>query len=243
VSGAYDAYADGYAQTFAPATVAAAEHVAELSGAAPGVRLLDVATGTGAVARAAAARGASVVGVDSSSAMLAFARDLDVRVADVAALPFADGSFDAATCGLGLSHFGDCADALAEVRRVLRPGATFAASAWANDASIPTAVLDELLPGAGEAVDEATWGDPERGVAVLRSAGFAGVEAHEDGYDGAFADIDEAMAWFLSSPLVAARLARVDSDRFLGDACEALAGASLAWRFSFIFYVASCATR
>jgi SAM-dependent methyltransferase len=124
-----------YGGSFAHATGAYAEALLNAAGAAPGMRLLDVACGPGLVAAAAVARGCAVEGVDFSAAMLGLAR---ARVpkgvfheADAEALPLPDASFDAVVSNFGLHHFPFPARALAEIRRVLRPGGTFAATVWA----------------------------------------------------------------------------------------------------------------
>jgi len=66
---AYDEHADEYTRRLDPTLAASVERVVELAGVHPGVRLVDLATGTGAVARFAVRRGASVVGVDVSEPM------------------------------------------------------------------------------------------------------------------------------------------------------------------------------
>jgi demethylmenaquinone methyltransferase/2-methoxy-6-polyprenyl-1,4-benzoquinol methylase len=96
-----------------------------------GMRLLDLATGTGVVGRAAlgvtGGRGC-VVGVDPSIGMLLEAREGPLRSRLVQAigtsLPFADGSFDMVSVGFAMRHFGDLNHAFAEMRRVLAPGGT-----------------------------------------------------------------------------------------------------------------------
>lgn len=96
-----------------------------------GVRLLDLATGTGVVARAAlestGGKG-NVVGVDPSIGMLLEARSGPMRSrlveATGIALPFRDGSFDMISVGFAMRHFGDLRAAFAEMRRVLVPGGT-----------------------------------------------------------------------------------------------------------------------
>ena len=99
----------------------------------PGRRVLDVATGTGMVAFALAARGATVIGLDQSPAMLARAR-AKLRAAPALAgrlsfiegeaerLPFPDGSFDALTFTYLLRYVDDRTATLAELARVVRPG-------------------------------------------------------------------------------------------------------------------------
>jgi SAM-dependent methyltransferase len=97
-------------------------------------RVLDVATGPGYVAAAAAQRGASVVAVDFSEAMLAEARRhhpaIDFRTGDAEALPFPEATFDAAVMSFGLLHLARPDQALAEAHRVLRPGGRLAFTVW-----------------------------------------------------------------------------------------------------------------
>jgi demethylmenaquinone methyltransferase/2-methoxy-6-polyprenyl-1,4-benzoquinol methylase len=92
----------------------------------PGDRTLDACCGTGDLAIAARTRGADVVGLDFSPAMLEHARrkapQLELVEGDMLALPFADGSFDSATVGFGVRNVADLAAGLRELRRVLRPG-------------------------------------------------------------------------------------------------------------------------
>jgi demethylmenaquinone methyltransferase/2-methoxy-6-polyprenyl-1,4-benzoquinol methylase len=88
-----------------------------------GDRLLDLATGTGVVARAAFTITREIVGADPSIGMLNAAPDSLPRVqATSEALPFADASFDFITIGFALRHFADLDVVFRECRRVLRPG-------------------------------------------------------------------------------------------------------------------------
>ena len=99
----------------------------------PGMRILDVATGTGMVAFALAARGAEVIGLDQSEAMLAAARARLARTPALApritfllgeaeALPFADGEFDALSFTYLLRYVDDRAATMRELARVVAPG-------------------------------------------------------------------------------------------------------------------------
>jgi demethylmenaquinone methyltransferase/2-methoxy-6-polyprenyl-1,4-benzoquinol methylase len=93
----------------------------------PGDRVLDAACGTGDLALADHRAGAlEVTGLDFSPRMLERARHkapgLRFVEGDLLALPFADGSFDAATVGFGVRNVSDLELALRELRRVLRPG-------------------------------------------------------------------------------------------------------------------------
>jgi ubiquinone/menaquinone biosynthesis C-methylase UbiE len=88
---------------------------------------VDLGTGTGRYAIEAAHRGADVTGVDASPAMLSLARsqvELPVTFvqADLAHLPFDDGSFDAAIAVTALCFVAEPEEVLREVARVLRPG-------------------------------------------------------------------------------------------------------------------------
>jgi len=91
-----------------------------------GDRVLDACCGTGDLAIGARTRGADVVGLDFSPAMLERARHKDPSIewvqGDALALPFPDASFDAATVGFGVRNVADLEAGLRELRRVLRDG-------------------------------------------------------------------------------------------------------------------------
>jgi demethylmenaquinone methyltransferase / 2-methoxy-6-polyprenyl-1,4-benzoquinol methylase len=95
-----------------------------------GDRTLDACCGTGDLAIIAARAGATVVGLDFSTEMLARARrkapELEWVEGDLLELPFEDESFDAATVGFGVRNVADLGRALAELHRVLRVGGTVA---------------------------------------------------------------------------------------------------------------------
>ena len=92
----------------------------------PGDRVLDACCGTGDLAIAAAAAGGKVTGLDFSRPMLERARRKAPAVewieGDALALPFPDGSFDAATVGFGVRNLADLERGLQELRRVLNTG-------------------------------------------------------------------------------------------------------------------------
>jgi demethylmenaquinone methyltransferase / 2-methoxy-6-polyprenyl-1,4-benzoquinol methylase len=102
---------------------------ADLARVGPGDRVLDVATGTGDLAvelRRRVGPDGEVVGSDFSEAMLDRARAKDPAIrwewGDALALPYADGTFAAATVGFGARNFADLGQGLGEMARVVRPG-------------------------------------------------------------------------------------------------------------------------
>jgi demethylmenaquinone methyltransferase/2-methoxy-6-polyprenyl-1,4-benzoquinol methylase len=165
----------------------------------PGDRVLDAACGTGDLAvadrRAGAAR---VTGLDFSEGMLARARRktgtsqaaLEWVPGDLLALPFADGTFDAATVGFGVRNVADLPLALRELRRVLRPGGRLGILEITQphgllrvfyrlwfDRIVP--LLGRFLPG-GEAytylpASVKRFPDAETLAGLLREAGFEDV--------------------------------------------------------------------
>lgn len=116
--------------------------VADLAGAA----VLDVGAGTGAVCRALRRRGATPYALDTSPDMLAHAgRDAALAiVGDMCALPFPDGSFDAAVSAFAISHVGAPATALAEMGRVTRPGGVVAAVVFGAQAGGAKDAVDDV---------------------------------------------------------------------------------------------------
>lgn len=135
-----DVYLREVDQRFAPVV----EHVVARAGLTPGQRVLDLGTGTGAVAeRAATLVGPTgqVVGVDISTEMLALAqRQVTVRGLEhvtfregrAEALPAEDAAFDAVLASLSLMYVIDRASAAREIARVLRPGGRLVGTVWAD---------------------------------------------------------------------------------------------------------------
>jgi len=130
----HDALATSYHAFFAAVTTLATNPLLDAVHLRPGTRLLDVATGPGALAAEAASRGARPVGVDLSPQMIELARRLhpviDFREADVEHLPFDDDTFDAVVCSFGLGHFPRPEVAVAECVRTLSAGGRIAFSWW-----------------------------------------------------------------------------------------------------------------
>jgi len=122
----------------------------DAAGVSAGTRLLDVCCGPGVAADAAVARGALTVGVDFSSEMTSIAKgrcpQISLATGDAAALPFANGRFDAVVMNFGLLHLPDAATAFAESARVLRPGGRYAFTVWGTaHESAGAKILEDAL--------------------------------------------------------------------------------------------------
>jgi ubiquinone/menaquinone biosynthesis C-methylase UbiE len=132
----YDFVAETYARVHAPRLSAPARDLVALAKVAAGNHVLDVGTGTGVAAEAAAEAGGRVAGIDESIGMLRVGgTDRDgVRVAAAEAidLPFRDGTFDVLLANFVVAHFTKYQTALYDMVRVLRPGGRMALSAWAD---------------------------------------------------------------------------------------------------------------
>lgn len=132
--------APGYDEGFAVLTGEAVAPLLEVAAVGKGTRTLDVGTGPGTAAIVARARGANVVGVDFSDAMIAEARraadDIDYRTASADQLPFDDGQFEAVIANCVLHHLGDPRRALDEANRVLAPGGRVACTIWGEPESL-----------------------------------------------------------------------------------------------------------
>jgi ubiquinone/menaquinone biosynthesis C-methylase UbiE len=154
----------------------------------PGEAVLDVACGTGVVARLAAERMARgrVVGLDLNSGMLAVARSaphsglpIEWIEGSVLSLPFDDGSFDLVLCQLGLQFFPDRPLALREMRRVLGEAGRIALSVFSAIEQTPAAyafvqALDRYFGPAASATKRAEhmFRDADEVGALLAKEGF-----------------------------------------------------------------------
>jgi SAM-dependent methyltransferase len=128
--------AEYYGDAFGSLTAQTIKPLLKAAGVTGGIRVLDVASGPGGVAAAAAEAGANPVGIDFSEHMVALARreypTLTFEEGDAEALRFADGSFDAVVINFGVLHLARPDTALAEAGRVLRPGGRCAFTVWAK---------------------------------------------------------------------------------------------------------------
>jgi demethylmenaquinone methyltransferase/2-methoxy-6-polyprenyl-1,4-benzoquinol methylase len=153
---------------------------------APGRRLADVGGGTGNYALALREEGWDPVVVDRSPAMLAraAAKGLETVTADAQALPFADESFDAVLMVSMLHHVEDRAAALAEARRILRPGGRLVLKGFTRDDAASLWIV-ELFPSSLPWMEE-THPPREAILAELPGARLIPFE-FEDMVDGSLA--------------------------------------------------------
>jgi len=186
----------------------------------PGERVLDIACGTGIVAREAAPSveaAGSVAALDINPAMLAVARAqpapqgaaIEWREGSATALPFPDASFDLALCQHGLQFFPDRAAALREMRRVLAPGGRavvmvlqalerhpmFAALGESVARHLGMRVEDVMVPFA--------MADADALRALFGGADFARVEVREESADMSFAEPERFPAMAIVSSAAA----------------------------------------
>ncbi|HEU0075596.1 MAG TPA: class I SAM-dependent methyltransferase [Dehalococcoidia bacterium] len=145
--------ANAYEALFVPALFRQwAPIVVDAAQIRPGQRVLDVACGTGILAREVTSRTGPtgfVAGLDSSPGMLAVAQRLapavEWRQGAAESLPFSDQSFDAVVSQFGLMFFTDYRQALREMLRVLNPGGRLAVAVWDSLDNIPAYAAEVAL--------------------------------------------------------------------------------------------------
>lgn len=209
-TGDYDAMARQYED--------AAEGLVARVAITPGMRVLDIATGTGNAAIAAARAGATVIGLDLTPELFddaqaradEFGLHVQWREGDAEALPYADATFDRVLSAFGMMFVPNGRLAATEMVRVLRPGGRFGLCNWVFRGVASTvleAFDEEDFPGLA-AARPTQWGDPES-VREL----FADLHVDLSFATGAvswmFASPEEGVRWLeeVSGPVIAARAA------------------------------------
>ena len=196
---AYDQWVGRWSRLFVPAVLAAGD-------LRPGLRVLDVSTGTGEASLAIIPRIGPcglLIAADIAPAMLHAARSRLPRsaflpvAADGQALPFADASFDAVTCQLGLQFFPDPARGLIEFRRVLRNGGRAGICVISTPDRAPmwgilAEVLGRTVPAQrGIAHLSFALSDTRRLEHMLTGAGFHDVQVDRQSREGAFESLED----------------------------------------------------
>ena len=219
----YDSVAREYDRAWHPSFGPVARDLLELVALEPHEVMLDVGTGTGAVAAAAAERIASgvVVGVDPSLPMLQLARDhtkAPLAAARVPGLPFPARTFGVVAANLVVSHVERYDDALADMVRALRLGGRLGVTAWGTLDDEPvddgqqrqltgiwTSIAGRFVDAdaATEVIDtaipwEAWFGDPAHLRAALEGSGLRSVDLRSRTYSRCVSQRD-ALAGFETS--------------------------------------------
>lgn len=179
-------------EKFAEQSRAATELVVEGAQLKPGMRVLDLASGSGqpslAIAQAVGSQG-HVTATDMVAEMLEAVRgnaaklglaNMDFRIADVSKLPFNNAEFDRVTCRFALMLFPEVEKVLAEVRRVLRPGGRVSFVVWGSFEENPYFTVRlkpyfkyvERPPSGPDTPGVFRFGDPIKLADTLKAAGF-----------------------------------------------------------------------
>ena len=186
----WNAVAGGYADEVLPIFTLYARDALRLARLPDGARVLDVATGPGTLAIAAAEAGAWVTAVDFAEDMLEECRrrtasfsSVAVESGDGQALPFDDEAFDGVFSMFGLVFFPDQAAGFREARRVLKPGGRAVVSSWEPLDAVP--LLEATFRALGDLLAELPFGEgraplgtPGALAAALREAGFRDADVH-----------------------------------------------------------------
>jgi len=160
--------------------------VAEAAGIEPGMRVLDVATGTGNAAIRAAEAGSQVVGLDLTPELFDDARrhealagvSVDWIEGDAEALPFGDASFDRVLSTFGVMFAPRHEVAAAELVRACRPGGTIVLANWTPGGFVGQmfALFSERMPAPPPPMPPSRWGDESHVRALLGGQTLLAIE-------------------------------------------------------------------
>jgi ubiquinone/menaquinone biosynthesis C-methylase UbiE len=216
----WDLAASGYEPLWQAQLAPAQAELLVRASLAPGDWVLDVACGTGlvsfAAARAVGLRG-HVLGVDLSGRMVEAAQqraaahtqtNTRFERMDAERLELPDASFDVVLCALGLMYLPDPAQALREMRRVLRPGGRLVLAVWGERARCGWAPVFEIVDA--EVASEVCplffrLGQADNLARLCRDTGFEAIESHRLATTLEYGDGDEACeAAFVGGPVALA---------------------------------------
>ena len=182
---------------------------------------LDVGCGAGMAACIAHEAGARVYGLDASAELLAIARrrlpDADLHVGEMEALPFADASFDLVTGFNAFQYAAHPTAALAEAKRVARPGATVVVMTWGEPQGMPAAAVVSALRPLLPAPPPGTPGPfalSDEGAlrAFAMEAGLTPTEVFDVDSPWHYPDLDTALRGLRSSGVAARAIAAAGLD-------------------------------
>jgi ubiquinone/menaquinone biosynthesis C-methylase UbiE len=210
-----------------------AQALANVAGVEKGQRVLDLACGTGVVARKAArlvGPSGKVVGLDVNEGMLHMARQLaeqkgiagiDWRQGEASDIPFSERAFDVVLCQQGLQYFPDRQTALREMARVLVPGGQLALSVWRSLARYPffmamVKAIDRYIGnGATDSFHAAcSLADRDELRSLINNAGFRNIRIRLEVKVVRFPSLEEFIPGYLAAtPITADIAAMKDADR------------------------------
>lgn len=267
-SAMYDTLASEYERVAVPVYRPIAKRLIQHIDLRPGWHVLDAGTGTGLIALLAAPRVGKtgrVIGVDTSEAMLAIARDKAARfgftqcefqIGDLEALRFQDKTFDAVLSQFALHHT-DPAKSLREFYRVLKPGGVLVIHEWMESPNVPNQVLsdliqryrapepDESLRLAREHAERArdfriNICQPGIFQTMLEQIGFVSVETREEKHLIRVANVEAFLEMAMASPAMRAELGALPQEvqlELMNRAREQLGSFETANGFEWVYHV------